>query len=63
MALALLCSKIQAQPFEAILPRVKFEAFVVDHSVREGSGVEARNVSKVLEKLGLDIPQILSVNS
>jgi hypothetical protein len=68
MALAALCSRIQKTPFEsigsgirhdysqtaaAVLPHVQFKAFVVDHGVREGSDVEARAVSNVLERRGI----------
>lgn len=56
MALAVLCSKIQDHPSNTasapVTHRLKFQAFVVDHGVREGSDHEAEAVSKVLEKKG-----------
>jgi hypothetical protein len=67
MALATLCSGIKQAPFKtivseihpshiataaAILPDISFQAFVVDHGVREGSSIEARAVSSVLEQRG-----------
>jgi len=44
MALAALCSRLQQD--------VKFQAFVVDHGVREGSDREAHGVSKLLKSRG-----------
>lgn len=63
MALAALCSQIQRTPIlvndvreprsqVGRLPDLKFQAFVVDHDVRSGSGVEAQNVANVLEGRG-----------
>lgn len=67
MALAALCSEIQQAPKSivseihhchsqtaaAVLPGIGFQAFVVDHGVREDSDVEARAVSSVLERRGM----------
>jgi tRNA(Ile)-lysidine synthase len=67
MALAALCSGIQhapksivseihhshSQTAAAVLPGIGFQAFVVDHGVREGSDIEARAVSSVLEQRGM----------
>lgn len=67
MALAALCSRMQQAPMRDILygvrpdnvqiaaevlPELKFQAFVVDHGVREDSDAEARAVSGVLEQRG-----------
>jgi tRNA(Ile)-lysidine synthase len=61
MALASLCSQVQRLPrglnmecpsdFK-ILPEYSFQAFIVDHGVRKGSGEEAAAVSKVLDSRG-----------
>lgn len=47
MALALLCSKIQAELSHSLSP-VNFRAFVVDHGVRSESSSEAQSVASVL---------------
>lgn len=67
MALAALCSEIQQTPVEeivsglhptlakftaAVVRDLEFQAFVVDHGVREGSDAEAKAVSNVLEQRG-----------
>ena len=67
MALAALCAEIQQIPVEemvsglhpglakstaAVLRDLEFQAFVVDHGAREGSGAEAKAVSNVLEERG-----------
>ena len=64
MALVALCSRLQAvsqnrPQSEAdqltdfhFLRSLKFRAFIVDHSLRPGSGLEAEAVSKVLEARG-----------
>jgi hypothetical protein len=67
MALATLCSGIKQAPFKtivseihpnhvatatAVLPGLSFQAFIVDHGVREGSSIEAIAVSRVLEQYG-----------
>jgi hypothetical protein len=56
MALATLCSGLlhnRGSEIASPLPNLAFKAFVVDHGVRNGSDVEAENVSKVLESRGL----------
>jgi tRNA(Ile)-lysidine synthase len=68
MALAALCSEIQQTPIEnmvaglhssldkstaAVLRDLRFQAFVVDHGVREGSEAEAKSVATVLEERGV----------
>ena len=52
MALAALCARYQAQGSKPTVdfPDIKFQAFVVDHGVRDGSDREADSVSR---KLGL----------
>ena len=41
-----------AQVAGTVLPDLRFKAFVVDHGVREGSAIEAKAVSRVLEQRG-----------
>ena len=54
MALAALCSNHYKSHLEGFAaPTIRFQAFVVDHGVREGSDDEATAVSKVLEARGL----------
>lgn len=56
MALAALCSRLQAasrsQDGEAPL-LTEFRAFVVDHGVREGSNDEANSVAKIMAEKGI----------
>lgn len=69
MALAYLCSRWQhfARPpgtfrsrfYGDILARTRFQAFVVNHGVREGSDIEAEAVSKALENLS-KAPRIMT---
>jgi len=55
MALATLCAQLQYHPKKhtSDFPNIEFQAFVVDHGVRQESSSEAFSVSKVLEKRGL----------
>jgi tRNA(Ile)-lysidine synthase TilS/MesJ len=67
MALAALCSQLQQLslstrkrrqwPDLSSLQPLKFRAFIVDHGLRAGSGLEAEAVSKILEARG-KIPQL-----
>jgi tRNA(Ile)-lysidine synthase len=65
MALAALCSRLQDRshwslhpvtegqcPEVSSLSALKFRAFIVDHGLRAGSGLEAEAVSKILEGRG-----------
>lgn len=71
MALAALCSRLQAvsqnrprceedqlTDFLFLRP-LKFRAFVVDHCLRPDSGLEAEAVSKVLEIRGSYVDQVV----
>jgi len=49
MALATLCSALL---HDKSSPSIKFQAFIVDHRVRDGSSTEAAAVSKELETRG-----------
>lgn len=56
MALAALCSRLQSasqsQEGEAP-PLTEFQAFVVDHGVREGSNDEANSVARIMGEKGI----------
>lgn len=48
MALATLCSQYQATVGDGRI--IRFNAFVVDHGVRDGSSKEAESVATILRK-------------
>jgi tRNA(Ile)-lysidine synthase TilS/MesJ len=53
MALAYMCSQFQRQKkAECQGERPRFQAFIVDHVAREGSGMEAKAVAERLTSMG-----------
>ena len=63
MALATLCSMLKENEFARKIYNFNFQAFVVDHRARDGSGIEAAIVKAKLLRMGIFVVSPVKIHN